>query len=208
MHRYIDPDEKQPHARTPTAYCTSKKQMRIPPKMSRARVIINIQYLMYAQLVFIFQCDICQFIFSIAVSFSRSFFLFLLFAFRAYFNTCCLIRPLCVSLSLSLCFSPALSISRCRFCCCRRTFSHIDYCFIFYVLHRLIAAAPCIREQFWSLSKYVLGQLNVIIKSRGRQMSDNSAYKISRSINNKQNPKHVLSHCSSKIDVFHNNQDG
>lgn len=35
------------------------------------------------------------------------------------------------------------------------------------MLHRLVAAAPCIREQFWSLSKYVLGQLNAILKARG-----------------------------------------
>lgn len=75
-------------------------------------------------------------------------------------------------------------------------------------IFRLIAAAPCIREQFWSLSKYVLGQLNVIIKARGRPISDNSAYQISIDFNTKQNAKHVLSHRSSKIDVFHNSQDG
>lgn len=34
---------------------------------------------------------------------------------------------------------------------------------------RLVAAAPCIREQFWSLSKYVLSQLNSILKARSQQ---------------------------------------
>lgn len=40
---------------------------------------------------------------------------------------------------------------------------------VFIVYYRLVAAAPCIREQFWSLSKYVLSQLNSILKARGQQ---------------------------------------
>lgn len=40
---------------------------------------------------------------------------------------------------------------------------------VFIVYCRLVAAAPCIREQFWSLSKYVLSQLNSILKARGQQ---------------------------------------
>lgn len=35
---------------------------------------------------------------------------------------------------------------------------------------RLVSAAPCIREQFWSLSKYVLSQLNAILKARNQNV--------------------------------------
>lgn len=180
-------------------------------KLLRARIIINIQYSMYAPAcIYLSMYNICPFFFfsfgsPLSLSLSLSFFSFALPLSR---------YPLPPSLSTNLYLSHALilyffvTINLIIHFIPTHTHKRIDYCFILYVSHRLIAAAPCIREQFWSLSKYVLGQLNVIIKSRGRQMSDNSAYKISRNINNKQNPKHVLSHCSSKIDVFHNNQDG
>ncbi|XP_055314196.1 1-acylglycerol-3-phosphate O-acyltransferase Pnpla3-like isoform X2 [Sitodiplosis mosellana] len=78
--------------------------------------------------------------------------------------------------------------------------------FVCATLTKLVAAAPCIREQFWSLSKYVLSQLNAILKARGHPKISGNL--VSIDLANKQKAKHILAHRSSKIDVFHNNQDG
>ncbi|XP_055299768.1 1-acylglycerol-3-phosphate O-acyltransferase Pnpla3-like [Sitodiplosis mosellana] len=59
---------------------------------------------------------------------------------------------------------------------------------VFSTVSKLVSAAPCVSEQLWSLGKYVLSQ---------------GPPKMSDELSNKQ--ANVLSHQSSKIDVFHNN---
>lgn len=110
---------------------------------------------------------------------------------------------------------------------------------------RLMSAAPCIRDQVWSISKYFMGQLNAIVKAPNQkvsflnnvsmtfpmaidgmghssvnlfassfildifiyffQMPSNLSCQLSLSdLNSKPKNKHILSHRSSKVDVFTN----